>query len=1612
MAPMATKNGKNTFKKFTAQLLKKKDGKNLAKFSQYYLDHTPEDEVIGLIESRSNLSDDIENIFNLMKSWKPGEITVRCYRAEGTNNTILEAYLNDGPFLVDSLWEEVQERCLEVRHTFHPVLLVKRDKNGKVLDFKENTIEETTEAYNREVFIHMELDYIDSDTEIKTLEKTARDLLVAAVSVKQDFTKMVSKMENLVSSIDDSKATAEELEHAEFFKWLIEKNYIFLGYRHYTISHKGDKSFVELTKKSGLGILSNDKNSSVYTKKCLDNVAENLKHYYLDKKEFVTITKALTKSPVHRRADMDYIGVKEYDKKGNVVGEHRFLGLLTSRAYTTNPSNIPIIRKKIETVLQAQYNVHPQSHNHKALVNILETYPRDELFQINVKDLERIATGIQNLKERQQVRVFIRHSKHELTTTAMVFIPTERLSSTLRRSIISILKEAYNSDDVEFTITIGEARLSRLFLKIRSKSPMVSVVSDNVVENMIRKITKSWSDDLAHELCDAYGERAGLVLHKKYGKSFSAGYQENNPVEFAMHDIVSFENMQKHDLKFLVAISDVNADEVHLKVFHKDGRINLSKLMPTFDNMGLHITDENSTPIRQTQGDIWIHDFGIQVRSGQKAIHAEKTVAVLTEAIERAWYGELENDTLNGLIIEAALTVREVVYLRAFVAYLQQTAMPFSKGYIRGTLIKNAKIAKILCDLFDGTFNPTKEAKRKATITALNKKLETELALVKSLDEDVILRQIWDVIKACVRTNAFQSENPTAPFAFKIRSADVPNLPKPHPMFEIFVYHGTVEGVHLRGGMVARGGLRWSDRPEDFRTEVLGLMKTQMTKNAVIVPLGSKGGFVLKIQPTENTRQAMMESVQSAYKIFIGGLLSVTDNMSKGKMFKPRDVVCLDDDDPYLVVAADKGTATFSDMANAEAMAADYWDGIQTGFWLGDAFASGGSNGYDHKKMGITARGAWECVKHHFREQGKNIQEEEFTVVGIGDMAGDVFGNGMLLSKKTQLVAAFNHMHIFIDPTPNVVSSYKERARLFENPRLSWTDYNAKLISKGGAIFSRTDKSITVSKEAQKALALSKTTMTPNELIQGILRAPVDLLWNGGIGTFMKAENENDAEVGDRANDAIRINAGELRAKVFGEGGNLGSTQLARVEFALNGGFVNTDAIDNSAGVNCSDIEVNIKILLRLVQEKTKMTDTARNKLLSEMTEEVGLLSLDANYRQSQILSIAQTVSTDMLEPHKRLISSLHKKGFLDPKLEFLPNVEELDNRAKEGQGLTRPELSVLMAYTKMDLYNTLLSSKLSNEKVLEELYLYSYFPTKLQKKYKDMMDNHRLKREIVATQVTNELINRMGLTFLDRMMDETGHEACTITRAFIISKKLLGAQVWYDKIDELDNAVSAEVQRELRGVVKGVVESTAFWILRNGKDKPLNINKAISTFAVPFAEVSKNLEKHLTTDMKQRIFERQSHWLKLGVPEKIAKLWSHIPTLNCSADVATISIETGQSISDVMNLHFKVGECLDMQILHNRTRSIPVENNWQRVGSLAIIEQLYGYQKQITGQVITDKKGIKYKKSEDVVTKWLDQKNGAIVQYRKFITELEESEETSHAMLNVALGQLKGILN
>lgn len=1596
-------------KTYTAFIKKlAKQSKQLSLFAECLLEHSPESEIVDLIERRS-FESQIQDAYGYFTQQSTvQDVNVRIFHCEETPNTIIQTLCSDYAFIVDTIGEEMYDCGYEIHHTFHPVLDVKRSSDGHVEDFKRPIIgKEAPKGYVREAFVHMEIDPLYGDTRIKETQSHITDLISKVAIVNDDFPKMTQQLQALTNNVSTSNTAKHHAEELAFFEWILSGNFIFLGYRKYNISYEKDKTYMALARGKGLGILRKDEDSSVYTKRCLDDVPPNLKHYYSNKKDLVTLTKALTKSPVHRRADMDYIGIKEFDEKGNVICEHRFLGLLTSRAYTTNPRNIPLIRRKLTKVLEKS-SLEEASHNHKALVNVLETYPRDELFQITPEDLERISTGIVKLKERQQVRAFIRHSRHELLTTAMIFIPRDRMNSGLRKKIIHILTEAYNAQDVEFITTLGESRLARLFLKIRSYPPETPHVSDAAVEERIIHAARNWYDDLRDALTEKYDNQKGRMLHTQYCGAFRAGYQENNSIDEVIHDIETFEKMASSESNYHINLH-TRPNEKHLKVFHKGHRLNLSTVMPTFDKMGLNITDENPTLINEGVDEpIWIHDFGIEDKEGSKGFENSNAVETLKEALVAAWENKIENDSLNKLILGAGLSLGDIVLLRSFVAYLQQIGLAYSKEYMRQTLVKNADIARKLVSFFNAKFDPDlDEDSRKRSLDTLKKEIDADLASVSILDEDTILSRILSVIQAMVRTNAFQRDESTGPLAFKIRSADVLGMPKPCPLFEIFVYHSTIEGVHLRGGKVARGGLRWSDRPEDFRTEVLGLVKAQMTKNAVIVPMGSKGGFIMKAWPEDRSRASVMAAVETVYRTFITSLLSVTDNYVEGKVIHPRHVVRYDESDPYLVVAADKGTATFSDVANGIAANADYWDGVTTGFWLGDAFASGGSNGYDHKKMGITARGAWECVKHHFREMGTDIQEEDFTVVGIGDMGGDVFGNGMLLSKHIRLLAAFNHMHIFVDPNPDAAISWRERQRLFKNPRLTWADYNEDILSKGGEVYDRNAKSITLSSEAQKALGAGKAKMTPDELISVILKAPVDLLWNGGIGTYVKATTESHVDVGDRANDAVRIDAPEVRAKVIGEGGNLGMTQKARIELALNGGCVNTDAIDNSAGVNSSDYEVNIKILLRLAAEKGKIKTSARNKLLEEMTDEVAELSMKANYLQSQTLSLAQSISQEMLEPYTQLMHDLTKDDFLDRALEFLPDDDELENRRRHNTGLTRPESSILMAYAKMDLYNTILASKLPDDSALEKVYLYSYFPHVLVKKYKELMPEHQLKREIIATQVTNDFINRTGLTFLNRMISETGQKACTVVRAYVIAKELFEADILYAEIDALDNKVTTDVQARMRKKVKSLVENAAYWILRNVDDKPLDITTTLERFEKPVMQMQKHIDACLTERMEKHIEQRRHLWIDKGLSDRLARKFSMLPTLHSALDIASISLTSGKSVKAVMQLHYEVGETFSFDTIHAAAQNIPVTSNWERVGVLAIADQLYNSQKQLTLSIFKHQE----KSKAPNVSKWVVEKHGTLDPYQEFIEAFKAQPEVSHASLNVALSRIKGLI-
>jgi glutamate dehydrogenase len=1531
-------------------------------------------------------------------------------KVEATNpaynhNTVIQANIPDQPFLVDTVWAELGRLGYEVHHTFHPIFATARDKAGALTAFENGA--DRARGLAPESLMHVEVDRLP-DADLPQLAADIRRVLRDAQLVVADFPKMTGKLQELLSTIKAHPGPIADQhgENVAFVEWLLDNHFIFLGYRKYEVTHKDGKTYMQVGKNTGLGIMRDEATSSVSTAKTLEELAPNMKRY-ISGQEQVTITKALTKSTVHRRADMDYIGIKMFDKQGRVTCEHRFLGLFTSRAYTCMASDIPLIRQKIYHVLEVEGNHATGGHNHRTLVNILETYPRDELFQISTPDLQRIAAGILHLKARQHCRLFVRRSDDERLVSAMVYVPRDKVTRNLRSRIQKVLATAYQAQDVEYQVYVGDLPMARLFFKIRVAEGAKPALSDAEVESHIVKVVQSWDDALLQELTRLHGEAEGLRLHRKYAGTFRAGYRENTDVRVAAIDIAHLEEIDK-GTDFAVSLTPLADDQTtSLKIFRPDTAIHLSDIMPIFNHMGLFITEEHPNSVQRGDKTIWVHDFHVrQPGTSTREMTDPKLVTRLTEALRLVWNGEMDNDHLNSLITQGNMGVEAIIVLRALVAYMQQTGSKYSQEYIRGVLVKHPRLAGKLWKLFEARFSPAhKLAEAEKLEKTLTAELTDGLREVSVLDEDVIIRHLAATLKAIVRTNAFARTSITAPLAFKIRSAAVPDLPKPHPLFEIFVFHSVVEGIHLRGGKVARGGIRWSDRVADYRTEVLGLMKTQMTKNAVIVPVGSKGGFVIKKPPCDVKdlascdRETLAKAVKDAYSTYIRTLLTVTDNIVDGNIVTPVDVRRYDDEDPYFVVAADKGTATFSDTANG--ISAD------AGFWLGDAFASGGSQGYDHKGMAITARGGWECVKRHFREMGVDIQKQDFTVVGIGDMAGDVFGNGMLLSKHIRLQVAFNHLHIFIDPSPNAATSWTERKRLFTTPHTTWADYDAKLISKGGGVFSRKAKSIPLSPEMKKMLKLNKAEASPNEIIRAALKMDVDLIWNGGIGTFVKAVTETHADVGDRANDDIRINGKELKAKVIGEGGNLGMTQLGRVEYALSGGRLNTDAVDNSAGVACSDHEVNIKILLTQAMQDGKLTLKERNTLLAEMTDEVAALVLRGNYLQSQILSQKTQTDESVTVLCRRLMRQLEKKGTLDRAIEFLPDDEAIEARLKTGKGLTRPELAVIMAYAKMDLYTNLLGSDLPDDPALLP-YLVSYFPTPLGKKFRQQMENHRLRREIIATQVTNELVNRMGMTFASRMREETGHTEATIARAFILAKRLYKLDEKWAAIEALDNKVPAATQLDMLEAVRKLAEYVAFWFLRNGS-MPLNIDTTLAEFDKPVTDVLKALPAHLTPAMAKRHAERVTLWQKKGLSKTDAGDMALLGMANSAQDVAATALATGRKVAEVMDLHFRIGEKLQMDVLHTRVRGIPVANNWQRVATLGIIDDLYTYQKDITAQVITTEMTGR-KTPDSALEVWLNKRAKSVDQYERLLAEIRGYGTPDHAMFNVVLGQLKGI--
>ena len=1521
-------------------------------------------------------------------------------------HTIVEIITDDMPYLVDSVTMELERHDVDVHWVVHPQIGVRRDVAGKLQETGEPFEEPGPEQHN-ESWMHIEVDRQTDPAALQRIEEGLRRVLGDVRSADED----TAKMGRLAADIaDDLAARGAPVEGAqvedtiELLRWLADGNFVFVGYREYSLESDGDGDRLKAEPGTGLGVLRHDKAGSDSFAALPPQVRARARD-----PELLILTKANSRSTVHRPHYLDYVGVKTFNDQGEVVGERRFLGLYTLAAYTGSIKHIPVLKRKLAEVLDGA-QVDPNGYDGKELTATLEMYPRDELFQTPSAELLPIALNVLRLRERRQVKLFLRRDVYDRFMSCLVYLPRDRYNTNVRLRMEKVLREAFGATSVDYRTNVSESSLARLYFVVRTErgKPMPEVDAAEL-EAAVVAATRSWDDDLTAAVGEEFGEENAARLLRRYADAFPEGYKADFPARTAVADVRRLEELDRGDdgpggstriAMNLYEPYEAAAGERRLKIYRVGAPISLSGALPLLQRMGIEVVDEHPYElVRAGDADsAWIYDFGLRYQIA--GADAQGTRELFQDALAALWDGRVENDGFNALVLTAGLTWEQVMVLRAYAKYLRQSGTTFSQGYVERVLTANPKVARKLVQLFESRFDPRLGDARDERCEALAEDIRGELDDVASLDEDRILRSYLTMVLATLRTNHYQRDDSghAKPYlSLKFASERIPELPLPRPKFEIFVYSPRVEAVHLRFGAVARGGLRWSDRLQDFRTEVLGLVKAQTVKNSVIVPTGSKGGFVVKQPPA--ARDELMAEVVACYRHFICGMLDITDNRSGGEVVPPADVVRHDADDTYLVVAADKGTATFSDTANG--IAAEY------GYWLGDAFASGGSVGYDHKAMGITARGAWESVKHHFRTLGVDVQNEPFTAVGVGDMSGDVFGNGMLLSKHIRLVAAFDHRHVFVDPRPDEATGWDERKRLFDLPRSSWADYDTALISEGGGVWPRTAKSITVTPQMREALGLADdvTSLTPDALINAILRAPVDLLWNGGIGTYVKSTGETNGQVGDKANDGLRADADELRCKVVGEGGNLGLTQLARVQFALGGGLVNTDFIDNSAGVDTSDHEVNIKILLDRVVRDGDMTGKQRDKLLMDMTGEVADLVLRDNYQQNVVLgaSVAQNVS--MLHVHGRYMKRLERDGRLNRELEFLPGGKTLAERRAAGTGLTLPEFSVLLAYTKMGLADEVLESDLPDDPYLGRV-LETYFPTALRERFRSNMDGHPLRRELITTCVVNDMVNRSGTTFAFRMNEEIGASASDITRAYLVARNVFDMPSFWQAVEGLDHSVSARVQLSLLLEGRKLTERAARWLLHNRRP-PFDIERTISYFSDGVLSIAPHLSKLLVGRDLAGFEERRDGFVTAGVPQDLAERTAGMVPAYSTFDLVEIAQQTGRSVQEAAEIYFDLADRLDLSRLRERIISLPRDDRWNTMARSALRDDIYAAHAALTRDVMVSGEGT----PEERLAAWSEKNTSAVARTTQMLAEIWESDTFNVATLSVALRAIRQLV-
>ncbi|WP_214107635.1 NAD-glutamate dehydrogenase [Acrocarpospora catenulata] len=1518
--------------------------------------------------------------------------------------SVVQIVTDDMPYLLDSVTTELERHQLGIHLVVHPQLRVRRDLTGRLLGAEDA---EVTGLVLTESWMHIEIDRQGDPAELGRLEADLARVLEDVRDAVEDGSKMsalaLMTADDLVGN-PPPLDPAEVEESGELLRWLADERFLFLGSREYRLEADDTLTAVPGT---GLGVLRADRPGSDSFSAMPPELRAKARE-----KQILIITKANSTATVYRPAYLDYVGVKLFGPDGEVTGERRFLGLFTYVAYHESISRIPVLRRKLAEVL-TRAQLSPDSHDGKDLIEILETYPRSELFQISVDELLPIALGVLRLRERRQVRLFLRREDYGRYISCLIYLPRDRYTTKVRLRMQELLRTALGGTTVDYSAMVGESSLARVHVVVRGErgrplGPLPANLDE--LEARVADTTRSWEDGLSAAIAELCPEEQAPALVRRYLTAFPEGYKADFLPATAVADLTVLEGLSEDDpdaiAMNLYEPAGAAEGERRLKLYRLGAPVSLSHVLPLLQRMGVEVVDERPHEVDRDNDpatkDAWIYDFGLRCAPSAE-VDPDDFKRLFQDAFAALWRGEVECDGFNALVLAAGLTWEQAEILRAYAKYLRQAGTTFSQEYIEKVLLGNVRLARLLVGLFEARLDPGRGADvREELCAALREEILASLDEVASLDEDRILRAYLETITATLRTSYYQRpEGRRKPYlALKFDPTAISVLPPPRPKFEIFVYSPRVEGVHLRFGQVARGGLRWSDRMEDFRTEILGLVKAQMVKNTVIVPTGSKGGFVVKRPPAGGRDELLAEGI-ACYRQFISGLLDLTDNLVGGQVVPPTDVVRHDGDDTYLVVAADKGTATFSDIANEVA--------AEHNFWLGDAFASGGSVGYDHKAMGITARGAWESVKYHFRTLGVDVQTTDFTVAGIGDMSGDVFGNGMLLSPHIRLLAAFDHRHVFVDPDPDAAASFAERRRLFALPRSSWADYAPELISAGGGVWPRTAKSVPISLQVRAALGIPEgvTALTPTELISAILKAPVDLLWNGGIGTYAKASTESHADVGDKANDALRVNAADLRCRVIGEGGNLGFTQRARVEFALGGGLINTDFIDNSAGVDTSDHEVNIKILLNQVVRDGELTAEQRNELFRDMTDEVAELVLRDNHAQNVVLAAARKQAPEMLHIHARYLRWLERAGLIDRELEALASDKALAERRQARLGLTSPELSVVLAYTKLLADRELLASDLPDDPALRG-WLVSYFPSALRERYRTSMDAHPLRREIITTGVVNDMINFSGTTFVYRFIEETGASLPDIARAYLVAREVFDLASFRRQVEALDGQVAVGTQLTMLLEGRKLSERGTRWLVSNRRP-PLDLASAADYFVKGANGLLPQLPKMLAGLDRTAYEERRDAFVAQGVPAELAERTAAMVPAYSTFDLVEIASSTGRPVNEVAEVYFDLADRIQLARLRERVIALPRDSRWNTMARLALRDDLYSAHASLTRDVlIHSSPGLA---PEERLALWVRANEAAVARFRQTLLEIWESDNFDLATLSVALRAIRTLV-